>query len=331
MRLLIVGGAGYIGSHAVKLLREHGHEVRVFDNLVRGHVQSIPPECLIQGDLSDRNQIETALRDHKIEAVMHFAAFALVPESVSDPALYYHNNVVGSLNLLDAMRAAGVRKLVFSSTCAVYGQVEPPIREDAPKAPINPYGFTKLVIEQAMLDYAAAYGLGFAALRYFNACGAASDGSIGEDHDPETHLIPLILQVALGQRESISIFGTDYPTPDGSCIRDYIHVEDLAEAHRLALEKIEPGKGLILNLGTGHGYSVREVIEAARRVTGHPIPAQERPRRPGDPPALFADPSAAREALGWSARHTDIEQIVASAWRWHQAHPSGYGKSETPR
>ncbi len=169
------------------------------------------------------------------------------------------------------------------------------------------------------------------ALRYFNACGAASDGSIGEDHDPETHLIPLILQVALGQRESISIFGTDYPTPDGSCIRDYIHVEDLAEAHRLALEKIEPGKGLILNLGTGHGYSVRAVIQAARRVTGHPIPAQERPRRPGDPPALFADPSAAREALGWSARHTDIEQIVASAWRWHQAHPSGYGKSETPR
>lgn len=324
MKILVVGGAGYIGSHAVKLLREHGHEVWVFDNLGRGHAGSVPAEILVKGDLGDEAGIERALGDHGIEAVMHFAAYALVPESVSDPAEYYRNNVVGSLNLLDAMRAVGVRRLVFSSTCAVYGETESPIREDAPKAPINPYGFTKLVIERALADYAAAYGIGYAALRYFNACGAAEDGSIGEDHDPETHLIPLVLQVVLGQRESISVFGTDYPTADGSCVRDYIHVEDLAEAHRLALEKIEPGKGLVLNLGTGRGYSVREVIEAARRVTGHPIPEVERPRRAGDPAELYADPRAAREALGWEARYTEINRIMESAWRWHQSYPRGY-------
>lgn len=324
MKILVVGGAGYIGSHAVKLLRAHGHEVWVFDNLGRGHAGSVPAEILVKGDLGDEAGIERALGDHGIEAVMHFAAYALVPESVSDPAEYYRNNVVGSLNLLDAMRAVGVRRLVFSSTCAVYGETESPIREDAPKAPINPYGFTKLVIERALADYAAAYGIGYAALRYFNACGAAEDGSIGEDHDPETHLIPLVLQVVLGQRESISVFGTDYPTADGSCVRDYIHVEDLAEAHRLALEKIEPGKGLVLNLGTGRGYSVREVIEAARRVTGHPIPEVERPRRAGDPAELYADPRAAREALGWEARYTKIERIMESAWRWHQSYPRGY-------
>ncbi len=324
MHILVVGGAGYIGSHAVRHLLAHGHEVWVFDSLVRGHAAAVPEDRLIHSDLADPAGIEAALREHAIEAVMHFAAFALVPESVTDPALYYRNNVVGSLNLLDAMRAAGVGRIVFSSTCAVYGSCEPPIREDTPKAPINPYGFTKLVIEQALADYAAAYQIGFAALRYFNACGAAEDAAIGEDHDPETHLIPLILQVALGQREAISVFGTDYPTPDGTCIRDYIHIDDLASAHRLALERLEPGRGLALNLGTGRGYSVRQVIESARRVTGHPIPAVERARRPGDPAVLVADASAARESLGWSPRFTEIDAIVGSAWKWHTSHPRGF-------
>ena len=325
MRILVIGGAGYIGSHAVKHLEAYGHEVWTYDNLGRGHRAAVDPSQFVEGDLSEPARIAGVLRDREIEAVMHFAAFALVPESVSDPAIYYRNNVEGSLNLLDAMRSTQVKRIVFSSTCAVYGEVEPPIREDAPKNPINPYGFTKLVIEQALADYAAAYGIGYAALRYFNACGASEDGTIGEDHDPETHLIPLILQVALGLREHVAIFGDDYPTPDGTCVRDYIHVEDLASAHRLALAAIEPGRGIVLNLGTGRGFSVREVVEAARRVTGHPIPTIDKPRRPGDPPALFADPSKAREILGWTASHQDLDEIVASAWRWHSAHPDGYG------
>jgi UDP-glucose-4-epimerase GalE len=325
MRILVVGGAGYIGSHVARHLIGHGHEVWVFDSLVRGHRAAAPEGRLIVGDLGDGAGLEACLREHRIEAVMHFAAFALVPESVSDPALYYRNNVVGSLNLLDAMRAAGVPRIVFSSTCAVYGNCEPPIVEETPRRPINPYGFTKLVIEHALADYAAAYGLGYSALRYFNACGASGDGTIGEDHAPETHLIPLILEVALGRRESVSIFGTDYPTPDGSCIRDYIHVEDLAEAHRLALERIAPGSpGLVLNLGTGQGVSVREVIESARRVTGHPIPAVERPRRPGDPAVLIASAGAARRELGWTPKFTEIDAIVESAWRWHSTHPRGF-------
>ena len=326
MRIMVVGGAGYIGSHTSRHLQAHGHEVWSFDNLGRGHrAAAADPDRLIVGDLDDPRAIVEALRDRQIDAVMHFAAFALVPESVSDPALYYCNNVVGSLNLLDAMRTVGVDRIVFSSTCAVYGEHEPPIREDAAKRPINPYGFTKLVIEQALADYAQAYGIGSAALRYFNACGASADGTIGEDHDPETHLIPVILQVALGQRDQIAIHGDDYPTPDGTCVRDYIHVEDLAEAHRLALDAIEPGRALAVNLGTGRGRSVLEVIEAARRVTGRPIPSVVKPRRPGDPPALFADPSLARAVLGWSATRLDLDAIVESAWRWHQAHPDGYG------
>jgi UDP-glucose 4-epimerase len=325
MRILIIGGAGYIGSHAVRYLARAGHEVWVFDNLDRGHKQAVPEGRLIVGDLANPSEVEKALRDRGIEAVMHFAAHALVPESISNPALYYRNNVVGSLNLLDTMRAAGVWRIVFSSTCAVYGAVENvPITEDSPTRPINPYGFTKLAIERALADYAAAYGLGFAALRYFNACGAAADGSIGEDHDPETHLIPLVLQTALGQRAHVAIFGTDYPTPDGTCIRDYIHVEDLADAHLRALERLEPGRGLIYNIGTGQGASVREVIEAARRVTERPIPVVECPRRPGDPPALVAAAEAIRRDLGWSPRYTRIEAIIQSAWKWHASHPFGY-------
>jgi len=325
MRILVVGGAGYIGSHAVRCLLRAGHDVRVLDNLSQGHAAAVPEGLLVRGDLADRPALESALRELAVEAVMHFAAWTSVPESVTDPSRYYRNNLVGSLNLLDAMRSAGVRRVVFSSTAAVYGIPEAvPITEASPTRPINPYGFTKLAIEHAMADYAAAYGLGFAALRYFNACGAAADASIGEDHAPETHLIPIILQVAQGRRERITIQGTDYPTPDGTCIRDYIHVEDLADAHRLVIERLEPGQGLIYNIGTGTGVSVRQVVEAARRVTGHPIPAVEHPRRPGDPPALVASPQALTRDLGWSPRYTDIEAIVRTAWRWHSAHPDGY-------
>jgi len=258
---------------------------------------------------------------------MHFAAFAYVGVSVKDPAIYYQNNIVGSLALLDAMRTAGVDRIVFSSSCATYGIPERvPIAEDHPQHPISPYGFTKLVIEHALADYSHAYGLGYAALRYFNASGAAADGTIGEDHDPETHLIPLVLQVALGQRESVDIFGTDYPTPDGTCIRDYIHVDDLATAHVAALEKLKPGMALKLNLGTGHGASVQEVIDLCREVTGHPIPVRKVARREGDPPALVADASAAKRELNWQARYS-MREIVESAWAWHSKHPRGYGES----
>jgi UDP-glucose 4-epimerase len=325
MAILVVGGAGYIGSHTVRELEKAGHDVWVFDNLDQGHAEAARGDRLIRGDLLDRAALDEALHGRQIDAVMHFAAFASVPESVADPAKYYRNNVVGTLNLLDAMRNAGVGRIVFSSTAAVYGVPDVvPISEASPTRPINPYGFTKLTIERALADYAQAYGLGYAVLRYFNACGASSDATIGEDHDPETHLIPIILQVALGQRERLSIFGTDYPTPDGTCIRDYIHVEDLADAHVRALERIEPGQGLTYNVGTGVGASVREVLDAALRITGRPIPAVEHPRRPGDPPALVASPAAIRRDLGWSPRYTTIDDIVASAWKWHSTHPRGY-------
>jgi UDP-glucose 4-epimerase len=327
MRILVVGGAGYIGSHAVRHLLASGHEVWAYDNLVFGHEAAVPDGRLIRGTLEDLAGLEAALRRLEIEAVMHFAAFASVPESVADPAKYYRNNIVGSINLLDAMRAAGVVRLVFSSTAAVYGIPESmPITETAPTRPINPYGFTKLAIENALADYARAYGLGTAVLRYFNASGAAEDATIGEDHTPETHLIPLILQVALGQRSQITIYGNDYPTPDGTCVRDYIHVEDLADAHLKVLERIEPGRSLVYNVGTGVGVSVREVIEAVRTVTGHPIPVVEAPRRAGDPPVLVASAEAARRELGWKPRFTDIRSIVGSAWAWHSAHPQGYPK-----
>ena len=257
---------------------------------------------------------------------MHFAAFASVGESVADPAKYYQNNIVASLNLLEAMRETGVAKIVFSSTTATYGVPKRiPIREDELQLPINPYGFAKLVVERALADYAHAYGLAYAALRYFNASGASPDGDLGEDHTPETHLIPLVLAVALGQREQITVFGDDYPTPDGTCIRDYVHVDDLGAAHVLALEQLKPGRGIQLNLGTGHGHSVNDVIEACRRVTGHAIPTALGPRRPGDPPELVADATLARTTLGWMPQYMGIEDIVRTAWRWHQLHPHGYG------
>lgn len=329
MRILVVGGAGYIGSHVVRHLVRGGHDVRVLDNLSLGHRAAVPQGLLREGDLDDPDSLIAALRDHGSEAVMHFAASAQVSESVADPAKYYRNNVVGALNLLDAMRACGVGRIVFSSTAAVYGMPErSPIAEGVPKAPINPYGRTKLIIEQALADYAQAYGLGYGVLRYFNAAGAADDGSIGEDHEPETHLIPLILRVAAGRLPQIQVFGTDYPTRDGTCIRDYVHVDDLAEAHRLVLEQIASGKGLAYNVGVGRGFSVLEVIEAARRVTGRPIPVVERPRRAGDPPALVADVTAIQRDLGFRARYTEIDQIVDSAWRWHDGRPDGYADRE---
>lgn len=325
MRILVVGGAGYIGSHTLRLLARTGHEVWAYDNLVFGHRGAVPQGQLVVGDLHERALLEQVLTQHKIEAVVHFAAFTQVGESVTDPAKYYRNNVVGTLSLLEAMRAVGVTRIVFSSTTATYGVPDViPITEREKQKPINPYGHTKLMIEQALADYATAYGFGYAALRYFNASGASPDGDIGEDHTPETHLIPLVLQVALGQRPHIGVFGTDYPTPDGTCIRDYIHVDDLADAHLRALDRLQPGKGIMLNLGSGRGYSVREVIDACRSISGRPIPEVVQPRRAGDPPELVADSTAAQQVLGWVPRYQNIADIVATAWKWHSSHPHGY-------
>ena len=326
MNLFVTGGAGYIGSHTVRLLAEAGHRVRVYDNLSEGHAAAVPAGSLFEGDLADEKRLVEGLLDG-FDCVMHFAAHCSVGESMEKPEKYYGNNVVGSLRLLLAMRKTGVKRIVFSSSAATYGNpVKTPIPEDHPTEPINAYGQTKLDFEHALKYYAGAYGIGYAALRYFNAAGAAPDAKIGEDHDPETHLVPIILQVALGRRDAVAIFGTDYPTPDGTCIRDYIHVYDLAQAHILAMEAIEPGKGRVYNLGNGAGYSVREVIETARRVTGHRIPVKEGPRRAGDPPALVASSEKITRELGWKPRFPDLQAIVETAWRWHQSHPNGYGK-----
>jgi UDP-glucose 4-epimerase len=325
VNILVTGGAGYIGSHAVRLLVRAGHEVWCYDNLSRGNRQAALTGRLIVGDVADRARLEAVLRAHKIEAVMHFAAFALVGESVTRPELYYQNNVIGSLALLEAMRASGVSRIVFSSTTATYGVPDRmPITEDTLQRPINPYGFSKLVIEQALADYAHAYGFGYAALRYFNAAGASPEGDLGEVDRFKTRLIPQVLAAALGLRRDITIFGDDYPTPDGTCIRDYIHVDDLGAAHLQALQRLQPGTGLCLNLGTGKGHSVRQVIDACRQVTGRDIAESVVARRPGDPPELVADASRAREALDWEPRYPDLEQIVSTAWRWHSTHLNGY-------
>ncbi len=325
MNILVIGGAGYVGSHTVRRLINDGHTVWVYDNLSRGHRAAVPEGRLIEGELGDRKRLESVMSEKRIDAVMHFAAFALVGESVAQPAMYYQNNVTATLELLEAMRASGVSKIVFSSTTATYGQPSKmPIAETTPQLPINPYGFTKLVVEHALADYARAYGFGVAALRYFNAAGASPDGDIGEDHEPESHLIPIVLQTALGQRERIGIFGDDYKTPDGTCIRDYIHVDDLADAHDRALQLLEPGSNIQVNLGTGVGQSVKDVVEACRRVTGHPIPTVLEERRPGDPDELVADSSLAQRLLNWKPKYTDIESIVETAWRWHKSHPRGY-------
>jgi len=325
MNVLLTGGAGYIGSHVVRALTAAGHACVVYDNLARGHAESVNGRVIV-ADVADGNALRAALRDGEIDAVIHLAAFIEAGESVEHPDKYFRNNTVIGLTLLDAMRDCGVKGMVFSSTAAVYGNPRGvPIEEDHPAAPINPYGSSKLCVELMLQAYAGAYGLGFASLRYFNVAGADPAADIGEDHDPETHLIPLALQVALAKRRSIKVYGQDYDTPDGTCIRDYIHVCDLSDAHVLALDAIEPGTCKVYNLGNGEGFSVRQVIQAAREVTGHPIPAEPAPRRAGDSPRLVASSRKAATELGWKPKYTSLQQIVAHAWTWHKTHPNGYG------
>jgi len=329
MNVLVVGGAGYIGSHCVRQLLAAGHRPVVLDNLVYGHRAAVPSGvALHQAGAGDEAAVARVLRDEQIELVMHFAAYCYVGESVTDPLKYYFNNEVATLQLLRAMLAAGVKKFVFSSSCATYGTPATlPLVETMPQAPINPYGQTKLDVENALKALAAAHGLSFAAFRYFNAAGAAEDGAIGEDHTPETHLIPLAFDAATGRRPQLEIFGTDYPTPDGTCLRDYVHVDDLSRAHIAVFPKLAaPGAALFYNLGTGRPASNREVVRAVEQVTGRKIKVVEGPRRPGDPPALYADSSKAQRELGWKIKFPDIESIVATAWKWHSAHPGGYGK-----
>jgi UDP-glucose 4-epimerase len=321
MKVLVTGGAGYIGSVTSELLLNEGHQVTVFDNLERGHREALDPRATFrEGDLRDAERIAAVMAETKPDAVMHFAAYALVGESMEKPEIYFRNNVVGGLNLADAMLRAGVGKIVFSSTCATYGQPDRvPITEDLPQRPANPYGESKLAFERALIWYEKLRGTQSVFLRYFNACGATE--RYGEDHEPETHLIPLVLKVALGKRPKALIFGDDYETPDGTCLRDYIHIVDLAQAHLLALTRNVSGP---FNLGNGEGHSVRQIIETCRQVSGHPIPAEVAPRRPGDPPRLIASSKKAISVLGWKPRYPDIESIVESAWRWHKAHPNGY-------
>jgi UDP-glucose 4-epimerase len=327
MNVLVVGGAGYIGSHCVRQLVAAGHRPVVLDNLVFGHRPAVAPGIpFYDANLGDVEQVVPLLRQEKIELVMHFAAYCYVGESVTNPLKYYENNLVAPLRLLSAMLTANVKKFVFSSTCATYGIPEKlPMTEDLPQAPINPYGQTKLDVENALKALATAHGLSFAAFRYFNAAGAAEDGTIGEDHDPETHLIPLAIDAAVGKRPNLQIFGTDYPTPDGTCLRDYVHVDDLSRAHIAIFDRLaHPGARFFYNLGTGKPFSVREVIRSVEKITGKKVPTIEAPRRAGDPPALFADSSKAQRELGWKVKFPDVDSIVATAWKWHQSHPRGF-------
>ena len=318
--ILIVGGAGYIGSHLNKEISKQGYETVVFDNLSYGHEDFVKWGIFENGDLGNIEDIRRVFKKYKIDAVMHFAAFTYVGESVEDPQKYYTNNVKNTLNLLRVMLEENVKNFVFSSTCATYGNpVEIPITENHPQNPINPYGRGKLIVEMILKDYSDAYDLKYASLRYFNAAGADPDCEIGEMHDPETHLIPLVLDAASGKREDIKIFGTDYDTPDGTCIRDYIHVTDLADAHILALEYLQKGgKSNVFNLGNGNGFSVKEVIETARKITGKPIKEVEVERRPGDPPILIGSSKKAMEILNWKPKYHDLSKIVDTAWKWHQ-------------
>jgi UDP-glucose 4-epimerase len=320
MKILVVGGAGYIGSHMVKRLGQLGCEVTTLDNLTSGHRDAVLCGEFVQGDLADKALLADVLQLGRFDAVMHFASFIQVGESVQHPAKYYANNVTNTLHLLDAMRAAGVQRFIFSSTAATFGEPQyTPIDELHPQAPINPYGRSKLMIEQVLEDYDRAYGLKSVCLRYFNAAGADPDGELGERHDPETHLIPLVLQAASGRRADIAVFGRDYDTPDGTCIRDYIHINDLCEAHWLALQSLMRGaESQRYNLGNGAGFSVQEVIDAAQRVTGKPIAVRDAPRRDGDPARLVADATLARQQLGWAPQFPDLETIVAHAWAWEQ-------------
>ena len=326
MAILVTGGAGYIGSHCVAALCARGADVVVVDNLSTGHREALKGGRLYVGDVGDRTFLEGVFRQEQIEAVIHFAAFSLVAESMAVPEKYFRNNCMAGLTLIDTMLKFGVPYLIFSSTAATYGEPDyVPIDEEHPKKPTNAYGESKLIVERMLRWNDSAHGLKYVALRYFNVAGALSDGSIGEDHSPETHLIPLVLATALGQREKLSLFGTDYPTRDGTCVRDYIHVEDLIDAHLLALDYLRAGKpSAAFNLGNGQGFTNREIIETARRVTGCAIPVSEEGRRPGDPAALIASSEKAMEVLGWNPKHAAIEDIIGSAWNWHRTHPEGY-------
>ncbi|GAB4539271.1 MAG: UDP-glucose 4-epimerase GalE [Anaerolineales bacterium] len=323
MNIFIAGGAGYIGSATAAALLQAGHTVSVYDSLVTGHRAAVPQGArFIHANLEDSHALASALTTEKFDAVMHFAAFIEAGESMKDPGRFFRNNLINSLNLMETATQAGIRKLVFSSTAAVYQSSETPLTEESPLGPTNVYGHTKLMTEQALTWYQQIHGLRFAALRYFNACGALPER--GEAHQPESHLIPRVLQIALGQAQSAAIFGTDYPTPDGTCIRDYVHIADLVSAHLLALNALDAREKMIYNVGSGNGFSVKEVINAARRVTGHAIPAIEKPRRPGDSARLVASPRKIQQELGWQPQFTRIEDILASAWEWHQSHPNGY-------
>ncbi|HHV65412.1 MAG TPA: UDP-glucose 4-epimerase GalE [Peptococcaceae bacterium] len=358
MRILITGGAGYIGSHTAKMLKEQGHDLLVYDNLSTGHAEAVQGLPLVQGDIADGERLAKVIKDYEITDVIHFAASSIVGESMQNPRKYYLNNVVGTISLLNTLVACKVERIVFSSTAAVYGepgnnsengliegfvtagvteiakqfatagQTEPLVlNEDCPLKPTSVYGQTKLIIENALKDYSRAYGLKYISLRYFNACGADDSGEIGEDHQPETHLIPLVLQTALGQRDKIVIFGDDYPTRDGTCIRDYIHVNDLAQAHLLAVGYLREGNASeIFNLGNGEGFSVKEIIRTAEEVVGRVIPAEVGARRSGDPAVLVASSEKAKKLLGWKPQYSELEKMIVTAWKWHQNHPNGYSQ-----
>lgn len=329
MKYFVTGGAGYIGSAVAAELLAQGHQVTVYDSLVTGHRAAVPKAAgLIEAELLDNKALTNALGSKKFDAVLHFAAFIEAGESMQNPGKYFRNNLQGSLQLIEAVHQAGIGRFVFSSSAAIYQTSESALDEDSPLGPQNTYGQTKLMIENVLSRYQQIHGLHYAALRYFNAAGALPGR--GEAHHPESHLIPLTLQVALGQRESVAIFGTDYPTPDGTCIRDYIHLADLVSAHLLALGALESNEKVNYNVGSGHGYSVLEVVEMARKVTGHPIPALETPRRPGDPARLVASPALIQKELGWKSKHSGLEEIISSAWEWHRKHPHGYSDTKTP-
>ena len=324
LKVLITGGAGYIGATAVRLLVKHGHEVTALDNLSQGHREAVPAQArLVIADLGDRETLSTLFQESHFDAVMHFAAFAVVGESMKFPERYFRNNVTNSLNLLECCAANKVSRFVLSSTAAIFGDPQTPlIEESSPKAPLNPYGESKLQVEAMLRWFQQIHGVRFATLRYFNVAGAW-DGH-GEHHDPESHLIPIVLQVAMRKRQSVSVFGTDYPTPDGTCVRDYVHIYDLAMAHLLVMEALKEREGLAYNLGNGNGFSVRQVIETARKITGHPIPVIESPRRPGDPPTLVASSERIGKELGWKPKYATLESVMQTAWDWHREHPDGY-------
>jgi UDP-glucose 4-epimerase len=330
MKILLTGGAGYVGSACLRWLLDHGHDPIAYDNLFEGNRAAVPKAAdrLIEGDIAETDRLAEVLSRHGVEAVMHFAALASVPDSIKDPEAYYRVNVAGSKSVLDAMRAAGVRKILFSSTAATYGfHAEMPLREDSPQTPETPYGTTKLAAERLIKDYARAYGLGYTLLRYFNASGADPDGDFGEDRRHESHLIPLIFQAAIGRRPKVLIYGNDYPTRDGTCVRDYVHTADLAQAHQQAVETLEPGMGRAYNLGSGTGATVLEVLRACDEVIGRPIAHEVVGRRPGDPAVLIASSEKIVQELGWSPRHSSIRDIVRTAWAWHHRHPHGYSQS----